>query len=242
MRPPLIEVSGLSYRYPDGTVGLDGVDFSLAPGEAVALMGPAGSGKTTFLLQILGLLDGAGEITICGDRLEKRTLALARQKLGLLFQHPDDQLVMSTVLDDVAFGPLNSGVNPAEAKQLCRSALERVGMESAADRRPQNLSAGEKRLVQLAGLLAMNPAVLLLDEPDTFLDPPSRANLLSILRELPQAIILVTHHADSARALADRAAFFDRGRIIAEGSVAEIVARFQWDGQPAEPLRAEACD
>ena len=242
MRPSLIEVSGLSYRYPDGTVGLDGVDFSLASGETVALMGPTGSGKTTFLLQILGLLDGAGEITICGNRLEKGTLALARQNVALLFQHPDDQLVMSTVLDDVAFGPLNSGVNPAEAKQLCRSALERVGMESAADRRPQNLSAGEKRLVQLAGLLAMNPAVLLLDEPDTFLDPPSRANLLAILRELPQAKILVTHHADSARAPGGPGGFFDRGRIIAEGSVAEIVERFQWDGQPAEPLRAEACD
>ena len=142
MRPPLIEVSGLRYQYPDGTVGLDGIDFSLAPGEAVALMGPTGSGKTTFLLQILGLLDGAGEITICGDRLEKRTLALARQKLGLLFQHPDDQLVMSTVLEDVAFGPLNSAVNPAAARQLARSALQRVGMESAAERQPQNLSAG----------------------------------------------------------------------------------------------------
>ena len=242
MRAPLIEVSGLRYRYPDGTLGLDGVDFSLAPGEAVALLGPTGSGKTTFLLRLLGLLEGEGEITICGNRLEKGTLALARQNVALLFQHPDDQLVMSTVLDDVAFGPLNSGVNPAEAKQLCQSALQRVGMESAADRRPQNLSAGEKRLVQLAGLLAMKPAVLLLDEPDTFLDPPSRTNLLSILRDLPQAIILVTHHADSARALADRAAFFDRGRIIAEGSVAEIVERFQWDGQPAERLRAQAYD
>ena len=242
MRPPLIEVSGLRYRYPDGTLGLDGVDFSLAPVETVALLGPTGSGKTTFLLRLLGLLEGEGEITICGNRLEKGTLALARQNVALLFQHPDDQLVMSTVLDDVALGPLNSGVNPAEAKQLCHSALKRVGMESAADRRPQNLSAGEKRLVQLAGLLPMNPAVLLLDEPDTFLDPPSRANLLSILRELPQAKILVTHHADSARALADRAAFFDRGRIVAQGSVAEIVERFQWDGRPAEPLRAEACD
>ena len=242
MSPPLIEVSGLRCRYPDGTVGLDGVDFSLAPGEAVALLGPTGSGKTTFLLRVLGLLDGEGEVTICGKRLERRTLASARQKVGLLFQHPDDQLVMSTVLDDVAFGPLNSGVNPADATQLSRSALERVGMESAADRRPQNLSAGEKRLVQLAGLLAMNPAVLLLDEPDTFLDPPSRDNLLSILRELPQAKILVTHHADSARALADRAAFFDRGRIVAQGSVAEMVERFQWDGRPAEPPRAEAHD
>ena len=242
MNPSLIEVSGLTYRYPDGAVGLDGVDFSLATGETVALMGPTGSGKTTFLLRVLGLLDGEGEITICGERLEKRNLAVARQKLGLLFQHPDDQLVMSTVLEDVAFGPLNSGVNPTDATQLSRSALERVGMESAAERQPQNLSAGEKRLVQLAGLLTMNPAVLLLDEPDTFLDPPSRANLLSILRELPQAKILVTHHADSARALADRAAFFDGGRIVAEGRVADIVERFQWDGQPAEQLRAEACD
>lgn len=240
MKPSLIQASGLSYQYPDGPVGLDAVDFSLATDETVALLGPTGSGKTTFLLRILGLLEGEGEVTVCGDLVEKNTLAQARTKLGLLFQHPDDQLVMPTVLEDVAFGPLNSGLDPAQAKNLSCSALNQVGMASKAEFQPQNLSAGEKRLVQLAGLLAMNPTVLLLDEPDTFLDPPSRANLLSILQELPQAKILVTHHVEFAQALADRAVFFDRGRIVAQGSVSEVARRFQWDGKPAKPLRTEA--
>jgi len=225
---PLIQVFNLRYRYDDGTQALDGVNFELRTGETVALFGPNGSGKTTFLLHLVGLLEGGGTIEVCGMRLERRTRLLIRQKVGILFQDSDDQLFMPTVFDDVAFGPLNLGLPPDQVNRKVRQCLELVGMEAAAAKAPYHLSAGEKRRAALAGVLAMDPEILVLDEPGTFLDPPGRAALLEILRRLPQAKIIVTHDVDLARALADRAVFFTRGRIVASGPVEEIVDRFGW--------------
>ena len=226
---PLIRVSGLSYRYEDGAQALDGVDFVLYPGETVALFGPNGSGKTTFLLHLVGLLEGQGVVEICGLRLEKRNLAAIRQKVGILFQDSDDQLFMASVFEDVAFGPLNLGLDRAEVERRVHDCLQQVGMEGAAGRAPYHLSAGEKRRVALAGVLAMQPEILVLDEPVTFLDPPGRAALVEILHQLPQAKIIVSHDIDLARELATRAVFFSQGRVAASGGVEEIVNRFQWD-------------
>ena len=225
---PLIRVSGLRYRYEDGTQALDGLDFSLAPGETVALFGPNGSGKTTFLLHLVGLLQGQGAIQVCGLPVERRHYPAVRQKIGILFQDSDDQLFMPTVFDDVAFGPLNLGWTPDRVEQKVRRCLEMVGMEDAAAKAPYHLSAGEKRRVALAGVLAMDPQILVLDEPVTFLDPPGRAALLDILHRLPQAKIIVSHDIDLARQLASRAVFLSRGCILASGSVDEIVGRFHW--------------
>ncbi len=226
---PLIEVDDLRFRYEDGTLALDGVDFRLYRGETVALLGPNGSGKTTFVLHLNGLLSGQGRIQVCGLALEKSNLAVVRRKIGLVFQDADEQLFMPTVLEDVAFGPLNLGLAAEEAVAQARRALDRVGMGSAAHKAPYHLSAGEKRRVALAGVLAMNPEILVLDEPTTSLDPPGQRGLLELLRGLPQAKILVTHDTRLARALAARAVFFERGRVAGEGTVEEIVQRFGWD-------------
>ena len=221
-------MKGLRFRYPDGVEALRGIDFELMPGETVALLGANGSGKTTFLLHLLGLLHGEGEIEVCGKRLEKSTYAYARQKIGVLFQDSDDQLFMPTVEEDVAFGPMNQKFSSEEVDRRVGSALERVSVEDLRARAPHHLSAGQKRRVALAGVLAMDPEIILLDEPATFLDPPSRRELVEVLRNLHHAQVIVTHDIALARELAGRAVFFQEGKIVAEGGVDEIVERFFW--------------
>jgi cobalt/nickel transport system ATP-binding protein len=226
---PLIEVRDLRFKYEDGTEALQGVDFTLHAGETVALLGPNGSGKTTFVLHLNGLLKGSGSIHVCGLEVCDRELASVRQKIGMLFQDADEQLFMPTVIEDVAFGPLNVGLSPEAAEHKAEEALRRVGMNEARNRAPYHLSAGEKRRVALAGVLAMEPEILVLDEPTTYLDPPAQKQLITLLRGLGQAKIVVTHDTSFARALASRAVFFQRGRIAGVGSVSEIVERFDWD-------------
>jgi cobalt/nickel transport system ATP-binding protein len=229
----VIDIRGLRYRYPDGTQALDGVDFHLDAGECVALFGANGSGKTTFLLHLNGLLEGEGDVEICGmaigKPIHKVTLQTIRAKVGLVFQDSDEQLFMPSVLEDVAFGPLNLGLSPADAMARAEKTLEQVGLSHAAiHKAPYHLSSGEKRRAAIAGVLAMEPEILVLDEPTTSLDPPGQRALVRLLRELPQAKILATHDVDFARALADRAVFFERGSVVGEGSVDEIVRRFSW--------------
>ncbi len=230
---PLIRVRDLRFRYEDGTAALDGVSFDLYPGETVAILGPNGSGKTTFVLHLNGLLRGDGEVIVCGLRLEKRNLEEIRRRVGLLFQDPDEQLFMPTVVEDVAFALLCRGVAPAEAEKKARAVLARVGLEGAATRPPYHLSAGEKRRATLAAVLAAEPDILVLDEPTTYLDPPAQRELLTLLASLPQAKIIVTHDTEFAEAIARRAVFFQRGRIIAEGSVAELRRLYGWTARPA---------
>jgi cobalt/nickel transport system ATP-binding protein len=222
-------VKGLRFRYPDGVEALRGVDFELAPGETVALLGANGSGKTTFLLCLLGLLAGEGEIEVCGKRLEKSTHAFARQKIGVLFQDSDDQLFMPTVEEDVAFGPMNQKFPSEEVERRVKGALEQVSVEDLRERAPHHLSAGQKRRVALAGVLAMDPEIILLDEPATFLDPPSRRELIDVLRNLHHAQVIVTHDLPLARELVSRAVFFEDGRIVGEGAVDALVERFCWE-------------
>jgi energy-coupling factor transporter ATP-binding protein EcfA2 len=230
----VVNVRGLRFRYPDGTQALDGVDFHLDPGECVALLGANGSGKTTFVLHLNGLLSGEGSIEICGIALKPQTAAQIRSKLGLVFQDADEQLFMPTVLEDVAFGPRNMGASVEHATAKAAKMLERVGIGALQTKAPYHLSSGEKRRAAIAGVLAMEPQILVLDEPTTSLDPPARRDLIHLLRGLPQAKILVTHDVNFARALATRAVFFERGKIAAEGPVDEIARRFNWHSQPEE--------
>jgi cobalt/nickel transport system ATP-binding protein len=227
---PLIEVRGLHYRYDDGTPALRGVDFQLDSGESVALMGPNGSGKTTFVLHLNGLLTGEGQVKVCGLPVQKKHLTAIRRKVGVVFQNADDQLFMPTVLEDVAFGLRNMGMEPEAAAARALRALEAAGMPPAtAGRAPYHLSAGEKKRVAIAGVLAMDPEILVLDEPTTFLDPPAQLSLAAWLCQLPQAKLIVTHNIRFASAICQRAVFFQEGRIVGEGTVPEVADRFGWD-------------
>jgi len=239
---PLIEVRDLSFQYEDGTRALDNVSFTLLPGETVAVLGANGSGKTTFVLHLNGTLRGEGSIQVCGTPLTKDTLPLVRSKIGMVFQDSDEQLFMPTVLEDVTFGPLNMGSTQEEAIVKAKSAIEKVGMSHTLDKAPYHLSAGEKRRVALAGVLSMDPEILVLDEPNTFLDPPGVRNLLHLLKDLPQAKLIITHNTIFALAVANRAVFFEKGKLVADGEVAEIMRRFEWTYSPlpADDLRYSA--
>jgi len=226
---PLVEVAGLTYRYEDGTEALKGVNFRLMAGESVALFGANGSGKSTFARHLNGLLTGTGKVEVCGMEVSSRTASSIRRKVGLVFQDSDTQLFMPTVLEDVAFGLLNQGIAPDEARKRAMAALDRAGMLSAMSKAPYHLSAGEKKRVAIAGILALEPEILVLDEPTTFLDPPGQRALAELLRNLPQAKILITHDTPFALATCTRAVFFREGVVEAEGTVRSIADRFGWE-------------
>lgn len=226
---PLIEVRGLRFRYDDGTAALNGVDFQLNAGETVALLGPNGSGKTTFVLHLNGLLSGEGTVEVCGLKVDKKNLPEIRRKVGIIFQDSDNQLFMPTVLEDVAFGLLNLGMARENALARAQAALETVGMTQNSARAPYHLSAGEKKRAAIAGIVAMDPEILVLDEPTANLDPPGQRSLAELITRLPQAKVVVTHDIPFALALCQRAIFFERGSVVAEGTVPDIVSRFEWD-------------
>jgi cobalt/nickel transport system ATP-binding protein len=226
---PLILVRGLRYQYDDGTLALNGVNFRLEKNETVALLGANGSGKTTFALHLNGLLAGEGTVEVCGLAVNSKNIVEVRRKIGLVFQDSESQLFMPTVLEDVAFGPLNHGLSPKKALERAMAALEQVGMSAAAGKAPYHLSAGEKKRVAIAGILAVDPEILVLDEPTTFLDPPGQRSIAQLLSTLPQAKILITHDIPFARAMCSRAVFFRNGVIAEEGSVDQMAQRYEWD-------------
>jgi cobalt/nickel transport system ATP-binding protein len=225
---PIVSVRGLRYTWDDGTEALRGIDFDLAEGQCIALLGPNGSGKTTFALHLNGILKGSGTVVIDGLPVEERNLRQIRQRVGLVFQDSDNQLFMPTVLEDVAFGLLTSGMDREQAETRAREALAETGMLHRENRAPWHLSAGEKKRTAIAGILAMAPKLLVLDEPTTFLDPPGQRELVQLLARLPQAKIIITHDVQFARLLTQEAAFFQDGVIAARGHVDDIAAHFGW--------------
>lgn len=211
---PLIEIKGVAFGY-DGRGVLKGVDLEVWPGERIGITGPNGSGKTTLLHLIVGLLKPAqGLIKVFGkERLREEDFREVRRKVGLLFQDPDDQLFCPTVIEDVAFGPLNLGQKGPEAKTRAREVLERLGLLHLEDRPVHALSGGEKRLVSLASVLAMEPEVLLLDEPTAGLDEETTERVLQILRESCPTYLLVTHDREVLRAMTERRYLLHSGRL-----------------------------
>ena len=203
---PFFKVTGLSYRYPRRGVVLDQVDFELKRGERVALTGPNGAGKTTFLHLLVGLKKPkTGQIWAFGQtRNDEKEFVEVRARAGFLFQDPDDQLFCPTVLEDVAFGPLNLGKSRTEALQIAKDTLASLGMAGFEERITHQLSGGEKRMITLAAVLAMEPDVLLLDEPSNALDVKARQRLIDTLLSLPQAMVIVSHDADLVDQLSTR--------------------------------------
>lgn len=226
----IVEVRRLSYRHPDGTQALRDMSLTLWEGETLILFGPNGSGKTTLLLHLNGTLRGTGEISVSGLPVNKGTLSEVRKRVGIVFQEADEQLFMPTVIADSMFGPLNLGWDADRARDKAAACLESVGIAPELFLKPPyHLSAGEKRRVALAGVLAMEPEVLLLDEPTTSLDPPGQRTLIEVLRSLPQSKIIATHDIHFARALASRAVFLQAGELVADGPVDDIIHRFGWN-------------
>ena len=227
-----LRVRGLRYTYPDGHVALTGVDLDVAAGERVALLGPNGAGKTTLVLHLNGILpgahgDGAGEVVVGGLRVDPRdraAVAEVRRRVGVVFQDPDDQLFLPTVAEDVAFGPANLGLRGEELRRRVDEALAAVGMAEHRDRSPHHLSYGQKRRVAVAGVLAMHPELLVLDEPSSNLDPAARRELAEILAGLPVTLLMVTHDLPYALQLCPRSVIIDGGRIVADGPTAEVLA------------------
>jgi len=194
----ILLLEDICFSYPFGKSVLNELQFKLHRGEKVGLIGENGSGKTTFLHIIMGLLRAtSGTITILDKPMEtENDFRKAREKIGFLFQNPDDQLFCPTVLEDVAFGPLNLGKSPAEAKEMSLNTLKSLNLEGFEDRITHKLSGGEKKLVALATILVMEPCLLLLDEPTTGLDEDTRNRILSILNNLDISYVIVSHEFD----------------------------------------------
>lgn len=219
---PIIQVTGLSHTYPDGTRALDGLTFTVPAGARLAVLGPNGAGKSTLLLHLNGVnLPQTGSVRVDGREITATDHRWAAAAVGLVFQDPDDQLFAPTVWEDVAFGPRNLGLSEEEVARRVEHALAHVGLSSLARKLPQHLSLGQKKLAAIAGVLAMRPSILVLDEPTAYLDPRSARETFAILDELHRegaTIVLATHDVDLAAEWADRCLILEAGRIRAEGA------------------------
>lgn len=240
----IVEVIDLCYSYPDGTPALRGVNLRILHGEAVAIVGANGAGKSTLLRHLNGcLVPEKGSLRIGDFPLDRKTLPQVRRTVGMLFQDPDDQLFMPLVRDDVAFGPLNLGLPVEEVERRVTAALARVGAEHLRHRPPHRLSAGEKRSVAIASVLAMDPSILVMDEPSTHLDPKARRQLIGLLKTFAHTRIIATHDLDLALDLCERTVVLREGRVTADGPTVEILRDDELleSSRLERPLRLQGC-
>jgi len=218
----VLEFVDYRYSYPDGTQALDGLTCQFGLGETVGIVGANGAGKTTALLAACGLLKGEGEVRIEGTVLTKKNTSDLRKHIGFVFQNPDDQLFMPTVYEDIAFGPQNLHYSDSQVDQAVRGALNSVELTGYEDKSSHHLSTGEKKRVALATVLAMDPKVLILDEPSTNLDPHSRRQLISLLEAMDITTIVAGHDLEMMLELCDRVLILDQGKAAAEGDPEEL--------------------
>ena len=224
----IIETKDITYSYPDGTKALDKVNFKAEEGKIIALLGPNGAGKSTLFLHFNGILrPTSGKVLLDGEEIkyDKKALMHVRQNVGIVFQNPDDQLFAPTVVEDVAFGPMNLGLSKEEVEKRVDEALKRVGMEEYKKKAPHHLSGGQKKRVAIAGILAMNPRIMVLDEPTSGLDPKGASQILKILYELNKegmTIIISTHDVDLVPLYAYNVYILSKGKIIKEGNPQEV--------------------
>lgn len=228
---PIIELKDISYFYASSkTKALDSVSLKIYPGEKIAILGANGAGKSTLFRQFNGILKpSSGQILINGQEITRKNIKQVRQTVGMVFQNPDDQILAPTVEQDVAFGPMNMGLPEEEVERRVAEALELVHMSGFEERSPHHLSGGQKKLVAIAGILAMRPRVVVLDEPTAGLDPLTASQVINMIEEmnlqLGITVILSTHDVDIVPSFADRVYVIHHGQIGAEGTPEEIFSK-----------------
>lgn len=218
-----LEVQNLSYSYPDGTRALDGVSVQVREGEKIALVGPNGAGKSTLLLHLNGIKHGDGAVRVFGIEVTQATLKCTRQQVGLVFQDPQDQLFCPTVFEDVAFGPLNLGLDAKEIHERVHQALAEVEMKGYEHHSSFHLSSGEQKRIAIATILSVQPEILVIDEPSSNLDPKHRRQLITFLQKSRKTLVLASHDLDLVLEVCTRCVILNRGRVVAEGIPAVIL-------------------
>ncbi|AEV67100.1 energy-coupling factor ABC transporter ATP-binding protein [Acetivibrio clariflavus] len=219
-----LEVRNLQFVYPDGYKAIKNVSFTVYHGESVGIIGANGAGKSTLLMLIMGLLfPTSGEVLVGDVRMTKKTLPMIRQRLGMVFQNPDDQLFMNTVYDDVAFGPRNYNMDEKEVEKRVKEALEAVGIYHLKDRAPYKLSEGEKRSAAIASVLSMHPDILVMDEPTSALDPKSRRKVIDLLKGFKHTKIITSHDLDMVFETCSRVIVINQGEVAADGEGIKIL-------------------
>jgi cobalt/nickel transport system ATP-binding protein len=214
-------VSGLRYSYPDGPEALGGVDLTVEPGEKVGIVGPNGAGKTTFFHSLCGVLKTEGEALLFGEKVEAGRF---RAEIGMVFQNPDDQLFSPSVREDVAFGPRNMGLSKEEVEGRVSEAMATTGVSELSRRAPHHLSGGEKRMVSIAGVLAMRPSLIVYDEPSANLDIRSRRRLIEFLQNTDHTILISSHDLELVLEVCDRVVLMDDGKVVADGEPRSIMS------------------
>ena len=216
-----IQIENLSFSYPDGRQALHDISLQVRSGEKVAVVGPNGAGKSTLFLHLNGTLrTGArngDRVRVAGLAVGDKTVQAVRARVGLIFQDPDDQLFSPTVFEDVAFGPLHMGLPEDDVRERVARALSAVGMTGYEELMPHHLSLGERKRIAIATVLAMDPEILVLDEPSAGLDPRARRNLIALLRELPQTMLVASHDMRLVWDLCSRTVILDGGRLVSDG-------------------------
>jgi cobalt/nickel transport system ATP-binding protein len=220
MKEIAVEISRLSYTYPDGQLGLTDINLTIHCGESVALIGPNGAGKSTLLLHLNGILRGPNSaVKMLGLPVDNKNIREIRKKVGMVFQDPEDQLFSLNVFEDVAFGPVNMGYTEEEVARRVKQSLQKVGMQGYEKRSSHHLSIGEKKRIAIATVLSLDPEILALDEPTSSLDPRGKWALIDLLQKLPVTMIIASHDLDMVRCLCRRAVLLDSGRIVADSRI-----------------------
>jgi len=220
-----IELRNVSYSYPDGTEALHDISVILRHEQRVALLGPNGAGKSTLIAHLNGIIPAqTGTVLIEDVPLTQQTLTVVRQRIGIVFQDPDNMLFMTSIADDIAFGPRNLGLPEDEVQERVARVIKATGLEGLESKPGMHVSIGQKTRAAIAAVLAMEPAVLVLDEPMSNLDPRGRRETLGFLRDLDVTLLIATHDLEGAWELCDRALVIDEGRLVADGDAHTIMS------------------
>lgn len=231
----MIEFQNVSFSFAPGHPVVENLSFAIQKSETVGLIGANGAGKSTIMKLILGLLNGNGQITVEGLPVNKQNLPLIRQKIGFVLQDSDNQMFMPTVYEDMIFGPRNYGLSKEETERRVDDVLKRLGLQELKHRHNHKISGGEKRMAAIATILAMEPDIILMDEPSTALDPVNRRTVINTINALPQTKLIASHDLDMILDTCERVILLSHGKIVADGDVRTIL----WDKELLEANRME---